>query len=168
MTTAMGLGLGIALVAGLLAWFIFNKTKKACKYDERQIAARGRAYKAGFIAFVLWELAEFFIELFTGEALMLFNPGTLGAIEMLFCLFVYLVFSIFSDAYFAAGQKFNKAWCGIMILLSITYFIKFATAKVKTEEVFMLAVGIFILLTIICIIVKQIINNKADAKEIEE
>ena len=55
-----------------------------------------------------------------------------------------------------------------MILLSITYFIKFATAKVKTEEVFMLAVGIFILLTMICIIVKQIINNKADAKEIEE
>ena len=168
MTTAMGLGLGIALVAGLLFWFVYNKTKKACKYDERQIAARGRAYKAGFIAFVLWELAEFFIELFTGKALMLFTPGTLGAIEMLFCLFVYLVFSIFSDAYFAAGQKFNKAWCGIMILLSITYFIKFATAKVKTEEVLMLAVGIFILLTMICIIVKQIINNKADAKEIEE
>ena len=27
MTTAMGLGLGIALVAGLLFWFVYNKTK---------------------------------------------------------------------------------------------------------------------------------------------
>ena len=47
MTTAMGLGLGIGLLVALLIWFIFNKTKKTPKYDERQVAARGRAYKAG-------------------------------------------------------------------------------------------------------------------------
>ena len=168
MTTAMGLGLGIGLLLALLLWFIFNKTKKAPKYDERQVAARGRAYKAGFIAFVAWELAEFFVELFTGKTLMLFNPGTLGVIEMLFCLFVYLAFAIFSDAYFGAGEKFNKGWCIIMLLLGGTYIVQFAFAEVKIEKIGMLSVGIFIFLTMSCIIIKQIINKKAEAKEIEE
>ncbi|MBO4533946.1 MAG: hypothetical protein IKX70_07365 [Treponema sp.] len=168
MTTSMGLGLGIGLLLALLIWFIFNKTKKTPKYDERQVAARGRAYQAGFFAFVAWELAEFFVELFTEKAVMLFSPGTLGIIEMLFCLFVYLAFAIFSDAYFGADQKFNKGWCIIMILLGATYIVQFALADNKTEKIGLLSVGIFIFLTMICIIIKQIINNKAEAKEIEE
>ena len=168
MTTAMGLGLGIGFLVALLIWFIFNKTKKTPKYDERQVAARGRAYKAGFIAFIVWELVEFFVELFTGESVMLFTPGTLGVIEMLFCLFVYLVFSIFSDAYFGADQKFNIGWCVIMLLLAVTYIVQFAFADIKIEKISMLAVGIFIFLTMTCIIIKQIINKKAETKEIEE
>lgn len=171
MTLAMGLGLGVALLVGLIIWIVAKASSKNCKYDERQIAAQGKAYKAGFITFIGWEIIEFFIELFTGEPLMPFSPGTLKAIEMLTGLLVYIEFSIFTDAYFPTGKPFNKSWCFIMLLLAATYFLQFFTSKNKSEKVMVLAVGIFIVISMVSIIIKQVINKKAEAaeaKEIEE
>ena len=45
-------------------------------------------------------------------------------------------------------------------------FRKFGDVFVRKVEI--LAVGIFIFATMICIIVKQIMNKKAEAKELEE
>lgn len=168
MTLAMGIGLGFALLVGLLIWIVAKVSNKNCKYDERQIAAQGKAYKAGFIAFIAWELVEFFLELFTGEPLMPFSPGSLKAIEMLVCLLVYLEFSIFTDAYFPTGKPFKKSWCFIMLLLAATYYLQFFTSKDKSDKVMVLSVGIFITIVMVSIIIKQIINKKAEAKEIEE
>ena len=168
MTLAMGIGLGFALLVGLLVWIVAKVSNKNCKYDERQIAAQGKAYKAGFIAFIAWELVEFFLELFNGEPFMPFSPGSLKAIEMLVCLLVYLEFSIFTDAYFPTGKPFNKAWCLIMLFLGATYFLQFFTSKNKSEKISVLAVGIFIVITMASIIIKQIINKKAEAAEEKE
>ena len=168
MTLGMGIGIACALLLGLIIWIFLKISNKNCKYDERQIAAQGKAYKAGFVTFIGWEIVEFFIELFTGDPLMPFAPGTLIAIEMLVCLLVYLEVSIFTDAYFPAGKPFNKAWCIIMLFLAATYFLQFFTSKNKNEKVMVLAVGIFIVITMVSIIIKQEINKKAEAKEIEE
>jgi hypothetical protein len=168
MTLAMGLGLGFALIVGVLIWIAARANSKNCKYDERQVAAQGKAYKAGFVTFIGWEIVEFFIELFTGEPFMPFAPGTLRVIEMLVCIFVYLEVSIFTDAYFPTGKPFNKAWCFIMLFLGATYFLQFFTSKNKSEKVSVLAVGIFIVITMASIIIKQIINKKAEAAEEKE
>ena len=171
MTLAMGIGLGCALLVGLIIWIVLKASSKNCRYDERQIAAQGKAYKAGFVTFIVWEIVEFFIELFTGEPFMPFEPGTLKVIELLVCLLVYIEFSIFTDAYFPTGKPFNKSWCVIMIFLAITYFLQFFLAENKREKISVLAVGIFILISMASIIIKQVINKKdeeAEAKEIEE
>ena len=168
MTLAMGLGLGFALLVGVLIWIAARANSKNCKYDERQIAAQGKAYKAGFVTFIGWEIVEFFIELFTGEPIMPFAPGTLRVIEILVCILVYLEVSIFTDAYFPTGKPFNKAWCFIMLFLGATYFLQFFTSKNKSEKVSVLAVGIFIVITMASIIIKQIINKKAEAAEEKE
>ena len=171
MTLAMGIGLGCALLVGLIIWIVLKASSKNCRYDERQIAAQGKAYKAGFVTFIVWEIVEFFIELFTGEPFMPFEPGTLKVIELLVCLLVYIEFSIFTDAYFPAGKPFNKSWCVIMIFLAITYFLQFFLAENKREKISVLAVGIFILISMASIIIKQVINKKdeeAEAKELEE
>ena len=165
MTLGMGLGIGFALLVGLIIWIVAKVSNKNCKYDERQIAAQGKAYKAGFVTFIGWEIVEFFIELFTGEPLMPFAPGTLKVLEMLVCILVYLEVSIFTDAYFPAGKPFNKSWCFIMIFLGATYFLQFFTAKNKNEKVSVLAVGIFIVITMASIIIKQIINKKEEESE---
>ena len=168
MTLAMGIGLGCALLVGLLIWIVAKVSNKNCKYDERQIAAQGKAYKAGFVTFIAWEIVEFFIELFTGEPIMPFSPGTLIAIEMLVCLLVYLEYSIFTDAYFPTGKPFKKSWCIIMLLLAATYYLQFFMSENKNEKVMILAVAIFMTIVMVSIIIKQVINNKAEAKEIEE
>ena len=168
MTLAMGIGLGCALLVGLVIWIVAKVSNKDCKYDERQIAAQGKAYKAGFVAFIAWEIVEFFIELFTGEPIMPFSPGSLKAIEMLVCLLVYLEYSIFTDAYFPAGKPFKKSWCIIMLLLAATYYLQFFTSSNKNEKVMILAVAIFITIAMVSLIIKQIINKKAEEKETEE
>ena len=168
MTLAMGIGLGFALLVGLFIWIVCKVSNKNSKYDERQIAAQGKAYKAGFVAFIAWELVEFFIELFTGEPIMPFSPGSLKAIEMLVCLLVYLEYSIFTDAYFPAGKPFKKSWCIVMLLLAVTYYLQFFTSSNKNEKVMILAVAIFITIAMVSLIIKQIINKKTEEKEIEE
>ena len=168
MTLARGIGLGCALLVGLVIWIVAKVSNKDCKYDERQIAAQGKAYKAGFVAFIAWEIVEFFIELFTGEPIMPFSPGSLKAIEMLVCLLVYLEYSIFTDAYFPAGKPFKKSWCIIMLLLAATYYLQFFTSSNKNEKVMILAVAIFITIAMVSLIIKQIINKKAEEKETEE
>ena len=168
MTLAMGIGLGCALLVGLVIWIVAKVSNKDCKYDERQIAAQGKAYKAGFVAFIAWEIVEFFIELFTGEPIMPFSPGSLKAIEMLVCLLVYLEYSIFTDAYFPAGKPFKKSWCIVMLLLAVTYYLQFFTSSNKNEKVMILAVAIFITIAMVSLIIKQIINKKTEEKEIEE
>ena len=168
MTLAMGIGLGCALLVGLVIWIVAKVSNKDCKYDERQIAAQGKAYKAGFVAFIAWEIVEFCIELFTGEPIMPFSPGSLKAIEMLVCLLVYLEYSIFTDAYFPAGKPFKKSWCIIMLLLAATYYLQFFTSSNKNEKVMILAVAIFITIAMVSLIIKQIINKKAEEKETEE
>ena len=108
MTLAMGIGLGFALLVGLLIWIAARANSKNCKYDERQIAAQGKAYKAGFVTFIGWEIVEFFIELFTGEPFMPFAPGTLRVIEMLVCILVYLEEPEVASHHYAVDQVLHK------------------------------------------------------------
>ena len=159
-----GIGLMIALAVGMLVWICFKMSKKNCKkYDERQVAARGKAYRAGFVAFVICELAVFFVELFTEKALVLFAPGVLQIIILLFCLFVFIEYAIFSDAYFNIGEGFNIKWCIIMLLLGIVYIIQFIRSDDRWYKLYTLAAGIFIVIVISSIMIKQAINKKRDA-----
>ena len=168
MTFWMGIGFFSALAVGLIIWAIFKKTKKDVKYDERQIAARGDAYKAGFITFVICELVVFFIELFTEEPLVLFAPGSLQMIITLFSLLIFVEVSIFNDAYYAATQKFSLRWCIIMLLLAGCYILQFIRSDDKWYKILVLAAAIFIIIVIVSIMIKQILIKKENAKLEEE
>ena len=159
-----GIGLMIALAVGMLVWVFLKASKKDCKkYDERQIAARGKAYRAGFVAFVICELAVFFVELFTEQALMLFAPGVLQIFILLFCLLIFIEYAIFSDAYYNVGEGFNIKWCIIMLLLGIVYIIQFIRSDDEWYRLYTLAAGVFIIIVITSIMIKQAINKKRDA-----
>ena len=159
-----GSGLLIALAVGMLVWVALRNSKKGCKkYDERQVAARGKAYRAGFVAFVMCELAVFFVELFTEQPLVLFAPGSLQIFILFFALLVFIEYAIFSDAYYNVGEKFNIKWCIIMMLLGTVYIIQFFRSEDDWFRVYTLAAGIFIVIVITSIIIKQAINKKRDA-----
>ena len=161
----MGIGVLCGVAVGLLIWFVFNKANKNAKYDERQVAARGRAYKAGFVTFVFCEVVIFFIELFTEVPLVLFTPGTLQMIVTLLSMLVFVEFSIFSDAYYAATQKFSMSWCIIMLLLAASYVLKFILAEDKGNNVLMLSAGIMIIIAMVSLIVKQKLDKKEQDSE---
>lgn len=169
MTLAWGIGfvVGLALVA-IVTLIVKKTSKKKCEYDERQVAARGRAFAGGFTTFVFSELVVFIIEIFTGEPLVIGVPGTLSVIIILLSLLVFLEVSIFSDAYFAPGKPMKKSWWIIMTLLGITFIIRFFLDNDYWYQIVNLAVGIFIEVVMMSVLVKQLITRKAEKAEDNE
>lgn len=169
----MSLAWGIGFVAGLLiatiALVIYKKCKKGkCEYDERQVAARGRAFAGGFTTFVFSELVVFIFEMFTGEPLVIGVPGTLSVIIILLSTLVFLEVSIFSDAYFTPGKPMKKSWWVIMTLLGLTFIIRFFLDNDYWFQLVNLAAGCFIEIVMMSILVKQLISRKADKEEDDE
>ena len=159
-----GIGLLIGIVVAIVILVIFKVSKQDCrKYDERQIAARGKAYRAGFVAITLCELVVFFIELFTEEPLVLFMPGVLQIYILLFGLLVFIEYSIFSDAYFIVGERFNIKWCIIMFLLGAVYILQAIRSDKDGFMFYTFGAGIFIEITIISILIKHGIDKKREA-----
>ena len=164
MTFWTGIGLLIGVVIGVVILFISKKVNKNQKFDERQLAARGNAYKAGFMTFVICELVIFFIELFTEEPLIIYKAGNLQILVTLLSVLVFLEYSIFADAYYYATQKFSLSWCIIMIFLGGTYILQFILAEEKESKLLIFAAGIMIIIAMISLIIKQALNKKEDSE----
>ncbi|MCR5063723.1 MAG: hypothetical protein K6A89_10625 [Treponema sp.] len=169
MPIAWGIGLVTGLLVAAFAIVIYKKSRKGkCEYDERQVAARGRAFAGGFVTFVFSELVVFIIEIFTGEPLVIGVPGTLSIIICLLSTLVFLEVSIFSDAYFSPGKPMKKSWWVIMTLLGISFIIKFFLDNDYWYQLINLAAGCFIVIVMLSILVKQLISRKADKEENDE
>ena len=116
---ALGFLGGILLVAIAIA--VMKKRKQTDRYDERQIASRGMAFKAGFATFLVCELGLFTAEIFLGKSIDIFSPGTLHFLVAMAAAMVFAVVSIFKDAYFPVGQKVSmRYFITLGILLNIT------------------------------------------------
>ena len=123
MSITFGIGLVVGLLAVLVTVAILKKQKKN-KYDERQVAARGKAFAGGFMTFLFSEVVVFTIEIFTGEPLVIGVPGVLSVIIMLLAALVFVEVSIFMDAYFQPNKKMPKIWYISSTLLGIIFIIQ--------------------------------------------
>ena len=164
---ALGFVIGLALVA-IVTLIVKKTSKKKCEYDERQIAARGKAFCGGFATFICSEIAVFIIEVFTGEPLVIGVPGVLSIIIILLALLVFVEVSIFLDAYFAPNKPMPKAWYIIMTLLGITMLIRFFIDNDDWYRVMNLAAGLFVLIVMASLLVKKLISKKAEKEEDDE
>ena len=169
MSIYFGLGfvIGLALVA-IVTLIVKKTSKKKCEYDERQIAARGKAFCGGFATFVCSELVVFIIEMFTGEPLVIGVPGVLSIIILLLGLLVFVEVSIFLDAYFAPNKPMPKAWYVIMTLLGSILIVKFFLDNDYWYRYMNLACGIFVLIIMASLLVKKLISRKAEKEEDDE
>ena len=163
---AIGFAVGIAIVA--IVCIIFRIKNKTCEYDERQIAARGFAFKVGFITFVLCQLAVLFIELFTEKPLVIVVPGMLSWLEALFALLVFVVVAIFKDAYFSPNKPFTKRWLAIVILFAILSILRGFTADDAWFKLINLSVGVFVGVIGLSIFTKYLISKKTEKEEVDE
>lgn len=160
---AIGFTVGVILVA-VVCVIVKSKNKK-CEYDERQVAMRGLAFKAGFITFILCESVVFFVEIFKSEALVLFEPGVLSFLIILVSLLVFILVAIFKDAYFSPNKPMSKRWYIIMIFLGILSLLRGFTADELWYKVFNLGAGGFVMFVMIAIAIKMLISKKAEEYE---
>lgn len=169
MSMAFGIGLVVGLTVVLVTVVLLKKKcGKKSEYDERQVAARGRAFRGGFVTFVLSELVVFIIEIFTGEPLVIGVPGTLSILICLLSCLVFVEVSIFSDAYFTPNKPMPKAWYVITTLLGIMFVVRFFLDNDEWFRVMNLATGIFILIIMASLFIKMLISRKEEKEQDEE
>ena len=169
----MSIPFGIGVIVGLLAVIVAiviikRKNRGGSKYDERQVAARGKAFAGGFMTFLFSEIVVFTIEIFTGEPLVIGVPGILSIIIILLALLVFVEVSIFLDAYFAPNKPMPKSWYVVMTLLGITFIIKAVLDNDYWYRYMNLAAGIFVMIVMASLLVKKLISRKADKEEDDE
>ena len=103
----------VALLVFFIGWVSRKSNRATPKYDERQVAARGEAFKAGFFTFVI---CNALIAIMEGLELQ-WAEST--AIEVLLTVFiaigVFAVTAIRKDAYFGFNENIRSS----VILLSI-------------------------------------------------
>lgn len=162
------IGLAIALVLGAVIVIIRNKNHAGCEYDERQIAARRVAYKAGFITFVVCNLAVFGYEVIQETSLVFFTPGVVSLLIVLLSLLVFVEIAIFSDAYFTRTRPLSKSWCIIGVLLTVVYSIQAFRQTDMWYKVLNGAVAIFFIAVMCGIIIKLLISRNATKNEDDE
>ena len=169
MSSYFGLGfvIGLALVA-IVTLIVKKTSKKKCEYDERQIAARGKAFAGAFATFLSSECVVFLVEMFTGEPLVIGVPGILSIIIILLALLVFVEVSIFLDAYFAPNKPMPKAWYVIMTLLGSLLIVKFFLDNDYWYRYMNLACGIFVMIIMVSLLVKKLISRKAEKEEDDE
>ena len=115
---ALGFAAGFAavvIVTVIIAMIIKKITGKKTEYDERQIAIRGKAYKVGFLAYVILLAASLLIHSnFELAVIPFYLEQTL---IMLIGLGAFVCFAIWNDAYFCGNEK-KKQWAIFILLAS--------------------------------------------------
>lgn len=84
------------------------------KYDERQKLARGRAFRAGFITVICYEMLYGFADLMGLRWCVNFTGILIG---LFLGLAVFAVMAIVQDAYLAINERMNN-WlilCGVVV-----------------------------------------------------
>ena len=102
-----GFVIGFVIVAVVFVIIAVAFKMKNCdrKYDERQLLARGRAYKHGFIVLLLYCVAAGIADMYLEYAYI----STVALIGVFLSVTVFVIECVFTDAYFAVGQK-PRSW----------------------------------------------------------
>lgn len=103
------LGILAGIIVGIIAVALIKIGKKRregvyrCVFDERQVAARGKAYKYGFFAVLIYLLLYGLIQDITK---IYWGKGFVGsALGICIGVGVYAVVSIWNDAYFSLQEN---------------------------------------------------------------
>lgn len=162
-----GFTVGILIV--LAVFLIARKKLVGCsKYDERQKAIQGVAYKVGFFAMFAYFIINGFICMEIGEWLPIIDMNFIG---LCFGIVCFAGYAIFNDAYLSLNSKPFKFSLFISFVAIINYVCFFINVMDgDTPEAFLLNLICAVFLTVICfmIIIKVIIDKHNEKKELVE
>lgn len=116
----LGVIAGILFVALFCAFFsaaVKRRGKSAkAQFDERQVVARGKAYRHAFFTLLFYLLAWGLFELATG--MRLWDTYTGCFIGVFLSVTVFAVVAILNDAYFAVNER-PATYLGIFALVTV-------------------------------------------------
>ncbi len=168
----IGFAIGLAIVVVIA--LICNKNRKMkTEYDERQLILRGRGFKMGFYAMVIW--AAFNIALAVTGFEIPMEPEILAFSYIVVGVLTDVLFCIFHDAYW--GMNNNKA--RYLILFALIGGLNLAVAirahlhgeLVKDGRLGSLGINLFVAFLFVligCAVLIQMIREKSEQGGEEE
>ena len=174
MRTHYLLGMLVGFLAGIIVVAIVStilrkKGKfKAAKYDERQKAIQGVAYKYGFFALLITSMfaciLNDFLEDYIWADFVMFEMSAI-----MISLLVFVGYAIFKDAYLGIIQRAKSfiILFGIIGICNIAIFVTNYLNGLDFSSLYSnLFCGITILIVAIMLGIKQIMDKKANNEDI--
>lgn len=159
-----GFMLGLLIV--LIVFSIARKKLVGCsKYDERQKAIQGVAYKVGFFAMFAYLIINGFVCMEIGNWLPVFDMNFIGIGVGVVC---YAGYAIFKDAYISLNTKPLRFLLFLAFVSVINYICFFANFEINsdTPEIYLTNLICAFLLTAVCVmLIIKIIIDKVNAKK---
>ena len=145
---------------GIIIGKLINKQNKN-KYDERQLKERGRAFKAGFVAYVICTLCAMFLDVY--EVIANIEQAYIYLMVLLVPLLVFVLVCIWRDAYFQMGENKKRFFIfGVLaLILNVVAFIQ------NKNNISLIACA-FLIITFLNIIAKIIVEHIKEKKAEEE
>lgn len=162
----------LGFIAGLLSVFIicfiirficvklFKKDKKQFEYDERQIAARGKASMIGFSVLCLWQILTICLDISFGTFFM--TPALWNFCGLLTGITAFIITCIWKDAYFTESTKKTGFIIFIIVAAILNIVLFFINAeldliikdKLLGMPFFNLFTGIMLLIVVVNLLLK--------------
>lgn len=167
----LGLGLLLAVAAAVIVAVLERKSGVVGgRYDERQVAERGRAFRAGFFtalaALVLWACSS-------GAGIDLFDVPSGCALCLCIAILVYAGVAIFRDAYLRSGDRPGFHLILFFALAAINLypgvraiakgsFLTDGRVTVENGCSVNFPVGVMLLAVAIMLLIKQLIDKRTE------
>jgi len=162
-----GVACGLILVAIILK---ITKTKKdngiKCKYDERQIIARGHGFKLGFFTLVIYDFIYGMLGIFSTK--QLFDPLLAMTIGIMIAAAVHITYCIWKEAYFSLNEEPKRVLIAFLLIALANILI--GIVNISNGEIFTngvlnfrivnLLCGFFFFEIFIALGIKKLVNKK--------
>jgi len=166
----------IGCAAAFLVFFLFlffitrkKKNNKNAEYDERQIAARGKAFRAGFFSMMLYFAWFMVVSTFELELINRYNVYFIFA-GIVFGTGVFAVIAIKNDAYLKLNTKVGTQ-LKVMVLITVVNIasgiVNYVYGDAKSGAFLMNALCALLSIVILAAILihqKKISGNEEDAE----
>lgn len=173
------LGITACIVLVLAIFMILSKKADGipvfgagCKYDERQLQARGKAYKAAYFTLMICVFAEAYTDAFLERKLFTSLEGLLLAIFV--SIGVFVVTCIIKDAYMGLYDKLRRTLLTFFIVafLNLMCVVMAVVKKDKLIEngefsfvIINLGIVIMYIVIMATLLIKVRLDKRAEAGE---
>lgn len=167
------LGFLFAILSVVIVIAVLKKKKLTKSYDERQIASRGKAFRAGFVAFLVCESGLFIAETLLEKEIDIFSPGVLHLLVVIVAAIVFVVVSIFRDAYFPVGQKVSRRYFFSLGMIIVLWTLLLLKGKWIDENgklgmnVLLLAMIVLAVSILVSVIIRNLMIKSESEKDVD-
>ena len=168
-TSSYYLGVLAGIMVGLVVVIISRRAKNGgmkCEYDERQVIARGKAFKYGLFSLIGYLVLYGIIQDMTG---VYWGKGLVGvSLGICISVAVFAVVSIWNDAYFSLWENPKRYVTIFLAAFALNFPPAVRVILHREQEVDYGYINLFLSVTLLIVLVVMGLKFQKDRRERDE